>query len=112
MDNELVANVIKTLEDNKLYCGRMLSANKTAKSGHLVLWNGNIIMAGQGKIWFGDIDITADGKKLKMCANQYNTILYVLREKDARFSTENDSLKILVTKAVWNTEQDIPKGVK
>jgi hypothetical protein len=68
--------------------GRMISASKTAPKGHLCGWNANIIVDGS-KIWFGDIDITKDQKKLDKLAKDFGKDIYVVRERDARFANES-----------------------
>lgn len=93
---------------HKLYCGRMISAHKTSPRGQICVWNANLITKSSGKIWFGDLNITKEGKLLKEISEEVGEPLYVLREKDCRFNTENDSVDLLVSKSVWNTDMDIP----
>jgi hypothetical protein len=68
--------------------GRMISASKTAPKGHVCVFNANVCSKSRGKIWFGDIDITADAEDLKRLAAQEGEEIYVLRERDARFENE------------------------
>lgn len=91
------------MEENNLYVGRMISGNKRSPDGHQCVWNANIVTRSEGKVWFGDINITKDGEKLKKIAEQYGEPLYVLREKDCRFETQNDPIEVLIDKAVWST---------
>lgn len=90
-----------------LYCGRMISGNKTSPKGCKCVWNANVISPSRGKIWYGDLNITKEGKHLKSIAEKMDEILYVLRELDCRFDHENDPIPLLISKAVWNTSLDI-----
>jgi hypothetical protein len=57
----------------------------------------------QGKVWFGDLNITKEGKKLAVIVKNIGEPLYILRERDCRFSTENDPIDDIIQRAVWNT---------
>lgn len=72
----------------KLQQGRMISASKIAPKGHVCVFNANICTKDNGKIWFGDIDLTTDEAALKEFAAEKGCDLYVLRERDARFLNE------------------------
>ena len=87
------------------YAGRMLSGSKYAPKGHVCVWNANIVTKSQGKVWFGDVDITKDGHLLKDVAAESGEPLYVLREMDCRFDTASDPIDKLISKAVWNTNE-------
>jgi hypothetical protein len=101
-------DIYDLLEAEKLFCGRMISAHKTAPQGCRCVWNGNVISPSQGKVWYGDLNLTKEGQLLKKVAEEAGEPLYVLREMDARFGTEKDSIELLMQRAVWNTTQDIP----
>ena len=94
-------------EKKKLFLARMVSFDKRAKPGHTCVWNSNAVIKSQGKVWYGDIDITKDGKILKELAKELGEPIYILRERDCRFETQNDSIDTLIGKAVWNTDQEI-----
>lgn len=68
--------------------GRMISSSKTAPKGHVCVFNANICTKSNGKIWFGDIDLTDDHKDLAAMAVEQGEPIYVLREMDARFMNE------------------------
>lgn len=91
----------------KLPCGRMISGSKTAPKGHTCVWNANIVIKSQGKIWYGDLDVSKEGDNLKRIADIIDEIIYVLRERDCRFGTENDKIDTLIQNAVWNTNMKI-----
>ena len=101
MNIDDIQNAFRT---QKLYCGRMLAASKVTPKGHVCVWNANVITESCGKVWFGDLDLTLDKSTLKMIAIEINEPLYVLREMDARFGTENNPLHELIEKAVWTTK--------
>jgi hypothetical protein len=66
----------------------MISSSKTAPKGHICVFNANVLIRSKGKIWFGDLDLTADASELARLAREQGEDVYVLREKDARFMTE------------------------
>lgn len=68
--------------------GRMISFGKQAPAGHLCVWNANVCTRSGGKIWFGDLDLNTDEKDLLALAAKLGEQVYVLRESDARFTTE------------------------
>lgn len=100
MTNEQVKELLYV---NKLMCGRMISASKRAPEGEKCVWNANIVTKTHGKVWYGDININRDSETLKKVAASIQEPLYVLRESDCRFNTENDPVEILISRAVWNT---------
>lgn len=93
----------KIFEKHKLYCGRMIAGSKRGPAGHVCVWNANVVIKSRGKVWYGDLDITKEGDKLKKIAEEIGEPLYVLREKDCRFDTESDPVDVLITRAVWST---------
>lgn len=71
-----------------LRIGRQISGSKTAPKGHVCVFNANICIKSKGKVWFGDVDLTADDAALKAMAADAGEDLYVLHEMDARFMNE------------------------
>jgi hypothetical protein len=57
--------------------------------GNEVYFNSNIFVLGEGKIWYGDIDVTKERDKLENIAKEIGKDLYILREMDGRFGNEN-----------------------
>lgn len=94
---------------HKLLCGRFIDAHKIAPPGNICVWNANIVTKSSGKVWFGDLNLTKEGNSLKEIAAEIGETLYILREKDCRFDTENDPIDLLISRAVWNTEMEIPQ---
>lgn len=52
-----------------------------------VVFNANIATR-EGKIWWGDLDITKDLENLQKAADELDTTLYILREMDYRCGKE------------------------
>lgn len=96
------------LAENNLFCGRMLSGTKIAPKGQYCVWNANIVVKSNGKIWFGDINLTKDSAALNKVADAAGEPLYILREMDARFENEGKPTDDLIAKAVWTTNTPIP----
>lgn len=93
----------------ELNWGRMISGSKTAPKNHIAYFNCNVYMLGVGKIWYGDLNITKEGHKLKKIASKIGT-LYILREYDGRFLTVELTDAQILQKSVWDTTKEIPKG--
>jgi hypothetical protein len=86
------------------YPGAMLSGSKTARPGHVVVWNANVCSREHGKMWFGDIDLTDGGyDKANALADKLGVTVYVLREMDARFENERSPK---FENAVYSTEKE------
>ena len=107
-----VQEVQQFFEAYKFFDGRMIGGSKTGyRSQHsddLVIFNANVLMPGYGKVWHGDLNLTADYSVLKDIAKSLNTTLYVLWESDGRFGEENKPLTALLDKAVWSTDDTKP----
>ena len=92
--------------------GRMIGGSKTGyRNMHpddLIIFNANVLMKDIGKVWHGDLNLTADYLVLKDIAKSLNTTLYVLWESDGRFGEENKPLTALLDKAVWSTDDTKP----
>lgn len=72
--------------------GRMLCPSKTRYHerfpDHVIYFNANICTKLQGKIWWGDIDLTLDRAELQRYANELDEEIYLLQERDGRFANE------------------------
>ena len=104
-------NIKELLRNNDFAIGRILSMSKSgyrdANPNSVCYFNANIVTAKEGKIWYGDLDLTKDGETLKVIAEEIGVILYVLREMDGRFENEELDGINLIKKAVWNTTQEV-----
>lgn len=91
-------------ESHGLYMGRLVGQSKIgymrSHPENEVVFNGNIIVESQGKIWFGDIDVTLESGKLQKIADTIMEDLYILRELDARFENEGKAFKFYKDKAI------------
>lgn len=79
--------------------GRLISGSKSGYRArnpeNLVVFNANILLPSKGKIWHGDLDLTLDEPNLQKVANIIGETLWVLREHDARFGSENNPIEVL-----------------
>ncbi len=107
-----IDKIIKDLEIEGFNMARMISHSKTFYRKHNpyneIYFNANIFINHDNKfkkIWYGDLDITKDGYKLKEIAFNNNTIFYILLEMDGRF--ENETTQSVVFKSIWNTTKDL-----
>lgn len=73
--------------------GRMISGSKSGyrekNPENVVYFNANIFILGEGKIWWGDLDLTKDTPILEDISREMGKKLYVLSEMDGRFENEN-----------------------
>lgn len=73
--------------------GKMISASKSGYSQrfpeNLVLFNSNVC-TDEGKIWWGDIDVTKSRENLSELAKEMGKTIYVLFEMDGRFENEKE----------------------
>lgn len=85
-------------------CGRMICGSKSEYAHkhpeHLVVFNANVCLS-DGKIWYGDLDVTRDEAKLQELAEALGETVFVLREMDARFHNEVDPK---LEAAVWSSD--------
>lgn len=102
-----MSDAISTFIDGGMHMGRMISGSKSGyvqrNPNNLVVFNANLCTKEQGKIWYGDLDITKDEKALSVLAGLLGETVYVLREMDARFDNES-SPKFDRAVAVFHTD--------
>lgn len=102
----------KILSNEDLPHGRMLSYSKTeykdANPNSVVYFNANILTIKEGKIWYGDLDLTKDAEGLKRVAAKLGETLFVLKELDCRFDDEMKPIDELIVLAIWNTTEETP----
>jgi len=103
-------NIKESFKNQSLYMGNMISISKTmyrdANPKSVCVFNANVITLKEGKVWWGDLDLTKHGEALKAVAAEIGEPIYVLRESDGYYEGQDASL--LIGKAVWNTTQEIP----
>jgi hypothetical protein len=83
----------KIFEFNEFIQGRMISYSKSQYREKYpeneIYFNCNVFVLGEGKIWYGDLDVTKDREALEKIASEIGKDLYILREMDGRFENEN-----------------------
>jgi len=87
--------------------GKMVSYSKSTYNReyptHVVVFNANVCTEEDGKIWYGDVDVTLDEFRLKRLAKVLKKKIYVLKEMDGRF--ENESKPKLDRAVYWADEE-------
>jgi len=104
-------NIKQAMTKEGFDLGRMLSANKKLRNkDNIVIWNANVLTETNGKVWYGDLNLTTEADKLKRVAEQAGEPLFVLREMDCRFGTERERLpwNLYAQKSVWDTTLPTP----
>jgi len=71
---------------------------------HLVLFNSNVCTREHGKIWHGDLDVTASREDIRALARGLGVMVYVLREMDGRFE---NALAPRLDRAEFTTDGDV-----
>jgi hypothetical protein len=96
--------MIHYFRDENLVTGRLLSYSKSSyrekNPGNEVYFNANIFVLGEGKVWYGDIDVTKDREKLERIAKTSGNDLFILREMDGRFENEDLKDSEIITRSV------------
>lgn len=94
----------RLLNEHKFEISRMIAYSKSTYRKkypkNKIIFNANIISEREGKVWWGDLDLTLDQEKLQKVADAYNEPFYVLREMDCRFDTEKLPFSVLKKAAV------------
>jgi len=90
---------INIFREHKLFDGGMISGSKSRyRSQHpdnLIVFNGNIFTPKKGKIWWGDLDITLDAKKLQSVCDIIGKEIIVVKEMHGRFGGEKRNYKTI-----------------
>jgi hypothetical protein len=91
-------------ENEKLLSGRIISFSKSRYREEFpdneIYFNANIFVLGEGKIWYGDIDVTKEKEQLENVAREIGKDLYILREIDGRFGNEELKDSEIITRAM------------
>jgi len=94
----------KVFELSSFIQGRMLSYSKSRYMekypDNEINFNCNVFVLGEGKIWYGDLDITEDRNELEKIASEIGRDLYILREMDGRFGNENMNDSEIIRRSV------------
>lgn len=90
--------------------GRMISASKSGyrrnNPDNDVIFNANIFTKSDGKIWYGDLDITESCRTLQLVAEEIEEPLYILYESDGRFDNEDIPFEQFSQKAAFIVYDD------
>ena len=82
---------LRLISDRLGFPGKMISASKSGyierHPGNLAIFNSNVCTE-EGKIWWGDIDVTKSKENLSGLAKEMGKTIYVLFEMDGRFENE------------------------
>lgn len=76
------------------------SAYRQRYPDHITIFNANIFTEEEGKVWYGDLDLTVERERLTEVARASQRTLYVLREMDGRFGNEEQNVAKLKEIAV------------
>jgi hypothetical protein len=89
------------VEFTKNTTGRLISFSKSSyRNDHpanIIAFNASIFTKSNGRIWYGDLDITLDEEDLKQLAVQINETVYVLRESVANLKSDDKLDQATVT---------------
>jgi hypothetical protein len=79
------------------YTSRLISGSKGQyrwdNPRNFVKFNANVCTLSHGKIWYGDVDVTLEEKKLLSLAKELKENIYLLSEMDARSFHDDDQEK-------------------
>lgn len=85
-------NILNIFSSREMELGRILSESKSEykqlHSGDHVLFNANIFTLEDGKIWYGDINLTQEYNIFQMIAEELGKDIYILSELEGRFDNE------------------------
>lgn len=91
MNEELRDRYAAELFETLGHEARLISMSKSGyrrnHPDHLVVFNSNVCLE-QGKVWWGDFDLTRDESKLLALSERTGQIVYLLYEYDGRFRNE------------------------
>lgn len=96
--------IINAFIDNGMIPGRMITGSKTSyrkrNPNNAVYFNANIFILGEGKIWWGDLDLTRDLEILREISSGMGKKLYILSESDGRWENENANDEHVLSRAI------------
>lgn len=84
--------------------GRILSEHKSEYkklySTDHILFNANVFTLEEGKIWYGDINLTQEYNLLQSISEQLDRDIYILNELDGRYDNEFLPSSKIIEKAI------------
>lgn len=107
----------KLLAENLGNVGNIVGFSKSGyverNPKNLVIFNSNLCTKEDGKVWFGDLDVTKKKEELIKISQTLGKELYVLFEMDGRFENENKPLlHRYVVKFNPNGEYELRKNIE
>jgi hypothetical protein len=113
-EEEFHAKALRIMLKHGFEFSRMIAFSKSIyiseRPNNQAVFNANVVTH-QGKIWWGDLDLTDDSEKLQQVANDLECNLYILREMRYRTGNENlpvDEIEELAVKTFLH-DQNHPK---
>ena len=101
---EIYGETIGTFYEKGFISGRMISGSKSTYRqkypNNEVYFNANIFVLGEGKVWYGDLDITVDRDLLEDISRLCGKKLYILQEMDGRFENTDITDEQIITRAI------------
>ena len=98
-------------EDALGHCARLISGSKSfyrdSHPDNIVFFNANVFTKEDGKIWFGDIDLTIDEEKLKVLDKELDKEVFLLNEMAGRFDKENKQAEVIESDAIWSSRRGL-----
>lgn len=86
-------DITMIFRNHQMYDARMISGSKSGYRGRYpkndVVFNANIFTPSNGRVWYGDLDITFDNKVLQEICNEIGEEMIVVSEMFGRFGAEN-----------------------
>ena len=100
-------DLTKVAEEILGHYARLISGSKSLYRreypNHIVFFNANVFTKEDGKIWYGDIDLTEDEDKLKLLAKKLGKEVFLLQEMEGRFENENKKDNTVQQSALWSS---------
>lgn len=96
------------ITNNGLPVGNMLGSKSVYRNlypNNKILFNCNIITS-NGKVWWGDLDITNSLETLKSIVKQIEEPLYILQEFACRWEFEEAPIEVLKSRAAYIITED------
>jgi len=93
------------------YCGRLICGSKSFYDqkypDNIVYFNANVCTKEDGKIWYGDLDITRDYKLLEELDKRLGKEIFVLSEMMCRFENEERKGEAIEKYASWSSRRGV-----
>lgn len=92
---EIYGEILGSFYENGFISGRMISHSKSFYKKNFpnsqAYFNANVFVLGEGKVWWGDLDLTIDTEVLERISIACGKKLYIVPELYGRFEYEDAS---------------------